>query len=109
MSGSNEENSSSPAGGCARGKVDIHIEVAHLKHVGDQLDGAVNRLVVGIVVAAVIVGSSVVMAVSTGPTLWGLPFFSLLGFACATIGAIWLFSAISRANKADRERKPRGD
>jgi ubiquinone biosynthesis protein len=92
-----------------RGKVDIHIEVAHLKHVGDQLDGAVNRLVVGIVVAAVIVGSSVVMAVSTGPTLWGLPFFSLLGFACATIGAIWLLSAISRANKADRARKPRGD
>lgn len=50
-----------------RGKLEIHIEVAHLKHVGNQLDGAVNRLVIGIVVAALIVGSSIVMTVSGGP------------------------------------------
>jgi ubiquinone biosynthesis protein len=89
-----------------RGKVDIHIDVAHLKHVGNQLDGAVNRLIIGIVVAAIIVGSSVVMAVSTGPYLWGIPFFALLGSVCATIGGIWLLLSISRASKADREKKP---
>lgn len=89
-----------------RGKVDIHIDVAHLKHVGDQLDDAVNRLIIGIVVAAIIVGSSVVMAVSTGPNLWGIPFFALLGSVCATIGGIWLLFSISRASKADREKKP---
>lgn len=88
-----------------RGKLDIHIEVAHLKHVGDQLDGAANRMVIGIVVAAIIVASSIVMTVSGGPTLLGLPLFGLLGFLCATIGGIWLLLSISRSNKADRDRK----
>lgn len=89
-----------------RGKLDINVDVAALKRVGDQLDGATNRLVIGIVVASIIVGSSVIMTVSGGPTLMGLPLFGLVGFLCATIGGIWLLFSISRSNKADRERKP---
>lgn len=89
-----------------RGRLDIHVEVAHLQHVGDQLGAAANRLVIGIVVAAIIVGSSIVMTVSGGPTLLGLPIFGLIGYSCATIGGIWLLLSISRSNKADRDRKP---
>ncbi len=89
-----------------RGKLDIHIEVAHLKHVGDQLDGAANRLVVGIVVAAFIMGSSIVMTVPGGPTLLELPVLGLLGCFCAAVGGIWLMRSISRSNKEDRERRP---
>jgi ubiquinone biosynthesis protein len=89
-----------------RGRLELHIDVGHLKHVGDQLDGATNRLIVGIIVASIIVGSSVVMTVSGGPTLFGLPFFGLLGFIFATIGGIWLIFSISRSNKVERERKP---
>ena len=66
-----------------RGRLEIHIDVGHLKHVGDQLDLATNRLIIGIIVASIIVGSSVVMTVSGGPTLFGLPFFGLLGFVFA--------------------------
>ncbi len=89
-----------------RGKLYIHIDVAHLKHVGDQLDGAVNRLVVGVVVAALVVGSSIVMTISGGPTLLGLPFFGVLGSFCAAIGGIWLLRSIRRSNREDREKKP---
>ncbi|KIO48436.1 AarF/ABC1/UbiB kinase family protein [Nitrosospira sp. NpAV] len=89
-----------------RGKLDIHIDVTHLKHLGDQVDGAANRMVAGIIVAAIIVGSSIVMTVSGGPTLLGLPLIGLLGFLCATIGGIWLLLSISRSNKADRDKKP---
>jgi ubiquinone biosynthesis protein len=88
-----------------RGRLEIHIDVGHLKHVGDQLDLATNRLIIGIIVASIIVGSSVVMTVSGGPTLFGLPFFGLLGFVFATIGGVLLTVSISRSNKADRERK----
>jgi len=42
------------------------------------------------VVAALIIGSSIVMTVGGGPTLFGLPAFGLLGFVGATLGAIWL-------------------
>jgi ubiquinone biosynthesis protein len=88
-----------------RGRLELHIDVGHLKHVGDQLDGATNRLIVGIIVASIIVGSSVVMTVSGGPTFVGLPFFGLLGFIFATIGGIWLIFSISRSNKAERESR----
>lgn len=77
-----------------RGRLEIHIDVAHLKRVGDQLDKAANRLVIGIVVAALIIGSSIVMTVPGGPTLLGLPFFGLLGFFGAVAGSIWLILSI---------------
>jgi ubiquinone biosynthesis protein len=75
----------------------------HLKHVGNQLDGAANRLVVGIVVAALIIGSSIVMTVSGGPTLLGLPLFGLLGYLGAAAGGAWLLLSIWKSNRADRE------
>jgi ubiquinone biosynthesis protein len=80
-----------------RGRLEIHIDVTHLKRVGNQLDSAANRLVVGIVIAALIIGSSIVMTVPGGPTLLGLPFFGLLGFAGAAIGSIWLLLSIWRS------------
>ena len=86
-----------------RGQLDIHIDVKHLKHVGNQLDGAANRLVVGIVVAALIIGSSIVMTVPGGPTLLGLPTFGLLGFIGAAVGGVWLLLSIWKSNRADRE------
>jgi len=86
-----------------RGKLEVHIEVNHLKHVGNQLDGAVNRLAVGIVVAALIVGSSIVMTIQGGPRLFGIPFFGLTGFICAGIGSLWLLLAIWQSSRADRE------
>lgn len=86
-----------------RGRLEIHIDVTHLKHVGNQLDGAANRLVIGIVVAALIIGSSIVMTVSGGPTLLGLPLFGLIGYLGAAAGGIWLLLSISKSSKADRE------
>lgn len=86
-----------------RGRLEIHIDVTHLKHVGNQLDGAVNRLVIGIIVAALIVGSSIVMTVAGGPTLLGLPTFGLIGYLGAAAGGVWLLLSIWRSRKADRE------
>lgn len=86
-----------------RGRLEIHIEIAHLKHVGNQLDGAVNRLSVGLIVAALIIGSSIVMTVPDTLKIFGLPFFGLAGIICASIGGLWLLLSIWRSNRADRE------
>ncbi len=80
-----------------RGRLEIHIDVTHLKRVGNQLDSAANRLAIGIVVAALIIGSSIIMTVPGGPSLLGLPFFGLLGFLGAVIGSIWLLLSIWRS------------
>jgi hypothetical protein len=64
----------------SRGHVQVGVEIAHLKRAGDQIDRAANRLAIALVIAALIIGSSIVMTVGGGPTLFGLPAFGLLGF-----------------------------
>jgi ubiquinone biosynthesis protein len=86
-----------------RGRLDFHIDVTHLKHVGNQLDKAANRLTIGIVVAALIIGSSIVMTVSGGPQLLGLPLFGLVGYLGAAAGGVWLLLSIWKSSRADRE------
>jgi ubiquinone biosynthesis protein len=82
-----------------RGRVQVGIELAHLKRVGDQIDRAANRLTMALVIAALIIGSSIVMTVQGGPTLFGLPAFGLLGFASAFVGGLWLVRAIWRSSR----------
>lgn len=86
-----------------RGRLEIHVDVTNLKHVGNQLDGAANRLTVGIVVSALIVGSSIVMTVKGGPELLGLPLFGFVGYLGAALGGIWLLLSIWKSMRADRD------
>ena len=82
-----------------RGRVQVGIELAHLKRVGDQIDRAANRLAMALVIAALIIGSSIVMTVQGGPTVMGLPLFGFLGFTGAVLGGLWLVRAIWRSSK----------
>ena len=68
---------------------------------GNQLDRAATRLSMAIVIAALIIGSSIVMTVGGGPTLFGLPAFGLLGFVGAAGGALWLVRSIRREKRYD--------
>ena len=80
-----------------RGRRDVNLYVTHMKPVGNQHHPAPSRLVVGIVVAALIIASSIVMTVPGGPKVLGLPSFGLLGFLGAVVGGIWLLVAIWRS------------
>lgn len=82
--------------------VQVHVEVRHLERVADQLDSAMSRLTVALVVASLIIGSSIVMTVQGGPTLFGLPAFGLLGFLAAGGGALWLAWSVLRSGRASR-------
>ncbi|MBC7213870.1 MAG: ubiquinone biosynthesis protein UbiB [Burkholderiaceae bacterium] len=81
-----------------RGRLQVNVEVAHLKRVGDQIDRSANRLAMALVIAALIVGSSIVMTVQGGPTLFGLPAFGFLGFMAAVLCGLWLVRAIWRSS-----------
>ena len=80
-----------------QGRFNLNLDVERLKAFGDQVAHSANRLTVGIVVAALIVGSSIVMTVEGGPTLLGLPLFGLLGFLGAAVGGVWLVWTIWRS------------
>ena len=85
------------------GRMDIGLEIRSLRRVGNQLDRAANRLSLALIIAALIIGSSIVMTVGGGPTLLGLPAFGLLGFLGAGIGALWLGRAIWRSHRHQDE------
>ena len=51
-----------------------------------------------LVLAALIIGSSIVMTVKGGPTLFGLPAFGFLGFFGAVVCGLWLVRAIWRSS-----------
>ncbi len=85
------------------GRVHVGIEVADLRRAGDQLDRAASRLALALVIAALIIGSSIVMTVGGGPTLLGLPAFGLVGFLGAVFGGLMLLRSVWRG------RRPPGD
>jgi len=84
-----------------RGRLHLGLELAHLKRVGDQIDRAASRIAIALVIAALIIGSSIVMTVSGGPTIFGLPAFGFLGFAGAVLGGLWLVQSIRRGGRHD--------
>lgn len=86
-----------------RGRVHVALEVAHLRRVGDQIDRAASRLALALVTASLIIGSSIVMTVGGGPTLFGLPAFGLLGFIGAVVGAISLARSIRRGRQHEQD------
>ena len=81
------------------GRLQMHVDLTSLYRFGQQLDGAANRLAIGIVTAAFIVGSAIVMTVEGGPTLLGLPLFGLLGFLGAAVAGAWLLVSILRSGR----------
>ena len=81
------------------GKFQLHVDVTRLKTFGNQLDRAASRMAVGNITAALIIGSSIVMTVKGGPTLFGLPLFGLIGFVGAGLGGLWLLLSIWKSGR----------
>ncbi len=80
-----------------RGRFKIDLDLKRLDRFSQQIDRSVNRLTLGILTASLVIGSSIVMTVRGGPTLFGLPLFGLLGFMAAFFNSVWLILSIWRA------------
>jgi len=82
-----------------RGRLKIDLDLKRLDHFGHQLDHSTNRLTIGLITAALIIGSSIVMTVRGGPTLFGLPAFGLIGFFLAFLNGLLLMISIWRSGR----------
>ena len=82
-----------------KGRLRVEFDLKRLDHFGHQIDHSANRLTLGVVTAALIVGSSIVMTVKGGPELFGLPVLGLIGFVVASLNAVWLAISIWRSNR----------
>lgn len=83
----------------ARGRLKLNLDLKRLDHFGHQLDHSTNRLTMALITAALIVGSSIVMTVHGGPTIFGLPAFGFMGFFLAFVIGIALMISVWRAGR----------
>jgi ubiquinone biosynthesis protein len=64
-----------------------------------EVDRASNRLSFSLIIAAIIVGSSLIMRLETKYTLFGYPLFGILGYIFAGLLGVWLVIAILRSGR----------
>ena len=83
-----------------RGRLNMQIEVTSLKAFGEQVDRAANRLTMGVVTAALVIGSSIVMHSAGGgvPSRWLLT-LGVMGFVGAAVTGLWILLSIWRSGR----------
>jgi ubiquinone biosynthesis protein len=82
-----------------RNKFKIDLEHRGLDRLIQELDKSINRLSSSLIIAALIVGSSIIMPTNKGPLLLGFPVFAFLGYTIAGLIGLWWVIAILRSGR----------
>lgn len=77
-----------------KGQFGVTLDFKRFDQLSQQIDRATNRLTMGIVTAALIIGSSIVMSIETGPK-----FIGFIGYLLAFANSIWIMWSIWRSGK----------
>lgn len=81
------------------GSLKVEIEHKGLSELRVSLEEISNRISLSILIAAMIIGSSLIVNAKIPPFVNGIPFLGLIGFVVAVILAIWLIISIVRSGK----------
>jgi ubiquinone biosynthesis protein len=80
-----------------RGELSVQLQHRGLEKLIAQIDRTGNRLSLSLVIAALIVGSSLIVQIDRGPRLFNYPAVGILGFVIAGIFGIGLIITILRS------------
>jgi len=82
-----------------QGRLKIEFQHEGLEPLTHNLDRASNRLSFSMIVAALIIGSSLLLTANRGPIWNHLSILGLLGFLVAGVLGLWLIIAILRSGR----------
>jgi ubiquinone biosynthesis protein len=85
-----------------RGRMRVDLDMKRLDSFGRKLDSTIDRITIGIMTASLVIGSSIVMTVSSGPQLFGVPIFTalgLFGYLLAFVNSVWIIISIWRSGR----------
>lgn len=82
-----------------RNKFKIDLEHRGLERLITDLDKSTNRISFSLVIAALVIGSSLIMQTDKGPILFGFPVLGLLGYSIAGFLGLGLAIAILRSGR----------
>jgi ubiquinone biosynthesis protein len=77
----------------------LRLEVREISEFGRQLERSVDRLAVGLVTAALIVGSSILVAAAKGSDSFLISFLGTLGVVVSFVTAVWVILSIRRSRR----------
>ena len=83
-----------------RGRLRLDLDLKRLDSFVRKLDRTINRITIGIMTASVVIGSSIVMTVDSGPKVFGMPVFTVLGslgYLLAFVNSVWVIFSIWRS------------
>jgi ubiquinone biosynthesis protein len=80
-------------------KFKIDLEHRGLDQFSKEMDKSVNRLSSSLLIAALIIGSSIIMQIDRGPLMFGFPVFAFLGYTIAGLIGFWWVIAIIRSGR----------
>lgn len=83
------------------GQWQLNVQHENIDRLSAELDRSSNRLSVAVVIAAIIVGSSIVVSVDPAQTLWGIPLqvVGIVGYLVAGVFGLGLTWAIYRSGR----------
>ena len=76
--------------------IGVNLRLDKLEKLAEPLDGAINRVVLGLIIGSLIIGSSMIMTTGTGPLLWGYPQLGLFGYLLSAVLGLWVIFDIIR-------------
>jgi ubiquinone biosynthesis protein len=77
------------------GKISISLRHEELAGMEDRIERASNRLSFSLIIASIVIASSVTMAFHAGPHYLGLPLVGLVGFVVASLlGLVWALAVL---------------
>jgi ubiquinone biosynthesis protein len=85
-----------------QGRMRVDLDLKRLDTFGERLDSAIDRVTIGVMTASLVIGSSIVMTVPGGPTLFGLSLLTLLGlvgYLIAFVNSLWIILSIWRSGR----------
>ena len=82
-----------------KGKMNLIFEHRGLERLITEMDRSSNRLAFSLIIAALIIGSSIIVFLDKGLHIFGFSVFGLIGYIIAAILGLWLVIAILRSGK----------
>ena len=74
----------------SQGRIDINLEDRDMKQFHIELEHVSGNLTIGLIVAALIVGSSLIVLADLEPRIYNMPLVALVGFVAAATLGIWI-------------------
>src|SRR5436309_3464188 len=88
----------------AAGKLTFGVKLTQAEEFLGGVHKIANRITVGLVIAALLVASSLMMRVPSGLHFFGYPAIAVIGYLLAAAAAVYLIASILLRDRKDQER-----